>query len=88
MLDTNMLTNESNDHHNPNGIERRAGTLENRLRIEALERDVRALKTKIEVVGTIESRMASMEADLRWLKWFCFAQAGATIGMLFKLFAG
>ena len=73
----------------PDTTDKDSNTISNveiRLKLAALD----ALVTSL--VGTAardverDTQFASMQADLRWLKWFVFTQAGATIGMLFKLF--
>lgn len=58
--------------------------------IKTLYRDndrIRERLVKVETNGGL-ARLARVEADLKWIKWFTLAQAGGMIAMLFKLFAG
>jgi len=58
--------------------------------IKTLYRDMDRIRERlahVEANGEQE-RLARLEADLKWIKWFTLAQATATIGMLFKLFVG
>ena len=61
--------------------------VEIRLKLAALDSIVTNLVASAARDAEWDRQISSMQADLRWLKWFVFAQAGATIGMLFKLFA-
>jgi len=62
--------------------------VEIRLKLQALDTVVAALVEKATRDSARDERFAAIEADLRWMKWFVLAQLAATIGMLFKLFAG